>query len=293
VQRAMEPVSAMKELDEDYPTGFPGLEVWYGQMWMLYIDRNAPAGAAPVVFGHNGSDGTAAWVWPDLDLMVLYFTQSRGGATVIRFEEAINRLLINPGAGQETAQLPEEWQPYLGTFTGRSGMMRDQQYTVVARDGHLAVEIPQGLLVDLQVTEEEGKWSFTIDPGVKVSFARDEAGNVVAIRLHSSDQTFELPRGEAPPEPELDLAAVQKYVGFYLREDGEKAEVLVHDGRLAIKIPESVVPLELYAPDEEGNWFFRLNPVLSVSFQESADGEALSFTSHTDEGDFVRPRVKE
>jgi CubicO group peptidase (beta-lactamase class C family) len=295
VQRAMVPVSTMKQLgaDADYPTEFPGLDVWYGQFWMLYVDPNAPEGAPPLAFGHGGSDGTAAWVWPDRDLIVLYFTQSRGGATVIRFEEVLDCLLINPGPGEEAAQLPEEWQPYLGTFTGRTGVLRNQQYTVVARDGHLAVDIPEGLLVDLQEAEQEGKWFFTIDPSVTVSFEHDEGGNVMAMSLHLPDETFVLPRGEAPPEPALDIAAVQKYVGFYLAEEDQQVEILIHDGRLAVKAPQAGAPLELYPPDEQGRWSFRLNPAIAISFQESADGEVLSFTAHMAEGDFVRPRVKE
>ena len=43
---------------------------------------------------------------------------------------------------------------------------------------------------------------------------------------------------------------------------------------------------------KEGHWFFRLNPTVSITFQESADGEVLSFTAHVPQGDFVRPRVK-
>ena len=147
--------SVLPSLFMSNPTEFPGLDVWYGQMWMLYLDPDAPEGTAPVAFGHGGSDGTAAWVFPDRDLIILYFTQSRGGATVIRFEETIDRLLINPGAGVEAAALPQEWEDYLGTYTGREGAVRNQEYTVVARDGHLAVDIPEGLVVDLEEAEEE------------------------------------------------------------------------------------------------------------------------------------------
>jgi CubicO group peptidase (beta-lactamase class C family) len=62
---------------------------------MLYADSGSPAEAKPVAFGHAGSDGTWAWAWPEHDLMVLYFTQSRGNRTGIALERAIERLLIN------------------------------------------------------------------------------------------------------------------------------------------------------------------------------------------------------
>ena len=38
------------------------------------------------------SDGTWAWAWPELDLMILYFTQTKGGATGLQLETAIAML---------------------------------------------------------------------------------------------------------------------------------------------------------------------------------------------------------
>jgi hypothetical protein len=69
-------------------------------------------------------------------------------------------------------------------------------------------------------------------------------------------------------------------------------EVLIHNGHLGVKTPEVAVVLELYPPDEEGRWTFRLNPTVSISFQEDEEGNIVSFTAHSPEGDFVRPRVE-
>jgi len=53
----------------------------HGMQWWLYSDP-AEGEGVQLVFGSDGSDGTWAMAAPDLDLMVLYFTQSRGGSTV-------------------------------------------------------------------------------------------------------------------------------------------------------------------------------------------------------------------
>lgn len=74
-----------------YPTGFPQLTTAYGQMWMLYLDKNKTL----KVFGHNGSDGTFAWAWPKADLIVLYCTQSRGQDTGIQLEPLFHELSLN------------------------------------------------------------------------------------------------------------------------------------------------------------------------------------------------------
>ena len=114
VDRMLEPVSLAKMMgsDENMPTGFRNLDVYYGQMMISYRDKT-DKNARPVAIGHSGSDGTIAWAWPDQDLMILYFTQSRGGMTPLKLEDPIDRLIIHPG---EDELVPERLQPYLGTY---------------------------------------------------------------------------------------------------------------------------------------------------------------------------------
>jgi len=73
------------------PTGFAGLRSSYGQLMHLYDEEGEV-----VAFGHSGSDGTYAWAWPARDLMVLYFTQSRGSSTMSRMEAVIDSLVARP-----------------------------------------------------------------------------------------------------------------------------------------------------------------------------------------------------
>ena len=86
ISRILTPVSPTP-----MPTGFAGLNSSYGQLMHLY-EKNGKI----VAFGHSGSDATYAWAWPDQDLMVLYFTQSRGSATMTRMEAVIDSLLARP-----------------------------------------------------------------------------------------------------------------------------------------------------------------------------------------------------
>jgi CubicO group peptidase (beta-lactamase class C family) len=94
--RILTPVSRMTILGTDapYPTGFEGLSIWYGQMSMLYVAGEAPVPGKVVVIGHGGSDGTTALAFPAEDLIVCYFTQSRGQNTTIRLETMIQENLM-------------------------------------------------------------------------------------------------------------------------------------------------------------------------------------------------------
>ena len=290
VQRAMQPVS-----DMEYLTGFPGLKVFYGQMWMLWMDEDAPEGAKPVLFGHGGSDGTWAWAWPDLDLIVLYCTQSRGQASGIGLEEEIDRLLIHPGVAKEAEEASEEYEPYLGVYTATAGPLRGRQYTVLVKNGSLAVDLPEQVVVELLDPDEEGLWRLSIDESIAVSFERDESGDVVVLKFHQAGEIYDVPRGTPVPEPQLDVEAVQKYLGCYSTEEpGIMVKVLIHNEHLALDVTGQIVKLELFPPDEEGKWALRLNPVVSIGFDEREDGSVESFTAYLPDGTtLLRPRVED
>lgn len=64
----------------------------HGMQWWLYSDPGDGEGIQ-LVFGSDGSDGTWAMAAPGLDLMVLYFTQSRDGTTVFDAMGMVRELL--------------------------------------------------------------------------------------------------------------------------------------------------------------------------------------------------------
>ena len=79
----------------ELPTGLAGLTSSYGHLMHVYNE-----GQEVVAFGHSGSDSTYAWAWPAQNLMVLYFTQSRGSITMSRMEAVIDSLLARPLQGE-------------------------------------------------------------------------------------------------------------------------------------------------------------------------------------------------
>jgi CubicO group peptidase (beta-lactamase class C family) len=78
------------------PSGFRGWKLFYGQFWMVWVDPKRAPGKQVVAFGHNGSDGTFAYAFPELDLMVFYFTQSRQQQTGETFEKVLQEELLAP-----------------------------------------------------------------------------------------------------------------------------------------------------------------------------------------------------
>ncbi|MCA9284163.1 MAG: beta-lactamase family protein [Phycisphaerales bacterium] len=302
ISRTLEPVTRMSMLgsDQPFPTEFPGLEVWYGRMAVLHVPQGQP-GAKPVIVGHSGSDGTVAWAWPAERLVVLYFTQSRGGLTAIRLEEPIERLLLHPDAPVVEVAVPERFRPYLGTYVANFATFRNERFTVKARDGKLVLDIPSQMAFELLEPEpgvEPQHWRFAIAPdAVAVSFERDADGNVNLMHLHQSGVTLDVPReGTALAEQlakadVVDAERVKPFVGRYFHPEANgEIEVFLDDqGTLAIRTVEGI-PVQLRPTDEPDRWLLKMNPAIVLVFDRAADGTVVSLTRHFNDTTLVMPR---
>jgi len=226
IRRGLTPVSAM-----EYPTMLRGVAPRYGQMWMLWTSQppHQPAGQRPgeppaasqpdpdmvqpteevIVFGHGGSDGTCGWMWPQRDLIVLYFTQSRGGLSALKIEEAIDRTLIqdNQTTAAALALTPEEMAELAGVYwTGN-----DRYWAIWPVEGQtrLRLEIQGRTVVDLVPTDARapGMWRIEISPDTWVKFQREgegRRGRAIAVEVGNARGSERYRRLE--PEPGLPTA---------------------------------------------------------------------------------------
>jgi len=294
VQRTLTPTSVMSMLgsDQPFPTGFSGLTPWYGQMSVLHVPTRHPD-AAPVVVGHSGSDGTIAWAWPARDLMILFFTQSRGGLAVIRLERDVERLLLAPSGPEQGAPLPEPLARFVGPY--HLGFKR---YEVYAQDGQLAFDHDDSIVFPLVAPTTGDRWSLKgaeqlLGAPATVQFVEDASKSVIGIKLVQAGRTTELQRGPAPTEPALDPARLQRFVGSYRDDDSAQSHgISVQDGRLAVKLADLPSPLLLFAPDAAGWWMVRAEPAMSLRFQEEQDGRVAACIARRRGREATWPRVE-
>jgi CubicO group peptidase (beta-lactamase class C family) len=185
INRTLTPVSKMSSLGSDmpYPDGFYNLEAYYGQMAIVYSNETNGVLEAEVV-GHSGSDGTWAWAWPKLDLIVLYFTQSRGNLSGIKLESKIDELLVHPELKELNNRASEQYAKYLGNYA--------LEFVVTIQNGALAVDIHNQCIFELDEPDEEGKWYFKLMDEIAVSFKFDDNGKVTMMRLYEGGHTYEL-----------------------------------------------------------------------------------------------------
>ncbi len=183
IDRTLTPVSKMTSLGSDLPhlTGFPGMTGYYGQMAVLFGAVDALETGKVDIIGHSGSDGTFARAWPALDLMVFYFTQSRGGLTGLRLEREFDRLLVHT----DPIEIPEQYQPFLGVYQGDH-----EAIEVIVHNNHLAVDIPSFLVLELKdplsrgAFYAQGRWYWVRENSLSIQFVYGRGGEVTAMKFY-------------------------------------------------------------------------------------------------------------
>jgi len=291
VERTLQPISPMMSLSNTMPmpTGFFRLRPFYGRMAILYLDENDET----VLFGHSGSDGTHAWAWPQEDLMILLFTQSRGSTAGTEFEAEIDRILLHPEIDGLNAAARAQFERFLGSFVPADEERPTVAVSIGIRNGQLGLDVPGETVYSLTEARGDLRWQLDLLPDHFITFLEEESGAIGGLLMTSPGGVDRFRRGEAYVAPKLTAEDVEPYVGTYLDEEaGRDIEVLFSDGRLVVKLPEVIVPLELLAPDDEGWWTLAMNPTVALRFNRDASGSVVSFTARSPEGTDVRPRVE-
>ena len=295
VERMLEPVSIMSGLgtQDPFPTGFYSLTAAYGQTATLHVPEDGSPRSA-VVIGHSGSDGTIGWAWPERDLIILFFTQSRGSGAAIDLEAEIDRLLLHPEIEEANAAAREQYADYLGSYVPKTGPVPDRATVVTVRNGTLALSVPGEITYELVLQNEDPAWRFELYPGTGLSFRTSDDGSIEGFAIHQMGSITEYVRGNPAPAPPLTQEEVAPLLGTYLDEEADRRlAVLLQDGELVIRQPESPVPLELHRPNEDGWWALRMNPQIMIRFDVGADGRIASFTVQSPEGEAVRRRIED
>jgi CubicO group peptidase (beta-lactamase class C family) len=265
----------------------PGLN--YGMGWIVREWQGQ------LVVEHGGNtQGFAAEVALLPESNIGYVLLTNVSVTALQ-QQSINMVweaLLGEWEDIEATGKAKEYEPYTGKYITKFGPLKDKEYTILVQQGHLALDAAGEAIYELKEPDTEGKWHFVISDEIAVSFDRDENGEVIVMNIHQSGLTFEIPREGVEIKPEIDLDKLQKYLGFYHSEQlGLTAEVLIQNNRLAIDIPGQMV-YELYPPNEEGDWVFRVSKDITLKFNETPDGQIDSLTLRQAGQEFEMPRVE-
>jgi CubicO group peptidase (beta-lactamase class C family) len=261
----------------------PGVS--YGFGWMIREWEGQP------VIEHGGNvDGFSAEValLPESSLGFVLLTN----ASVTPLQQLSINMVWEALLGKWAEGDAENYEPYIGKYIANFGSFKDVEFTVLVQNGRLAIDVPGQQIFELKEPDKEGKWYFMISNEIAVSFDRDEAGNITGMKLYQAGLTFELPRKGAQVKPDVPLDELQKYLGSYRSQElNVTVKVLIQNNRLAVDWPGQMV-FELYPPDENGIWVFRISPALTLKFNETAGGPVESLIFYQSGKEFPMTRVE-
>jgi CubicO group peptidase (beta-lactamase class C family) len=261
--------------------------IGYGMGWMIREWEGQP------VVEHGGNvDGFSAEVamLPESDLGFVLLTNAHANPLPPQVMTMVWDTLV--GEEPTDADSTEDYEPYVGEYIANFGEFEDTIFTVLVQNNRLAIDVPGQQVFELKEPDEEGKWYFVMSSDIAVSFERDENDNVVGMKMYQAGMTFELPREGVEIAPEIPLDELQKYLGSYRSEELQvTVEVLIQSNRLAIDVPGQMI-YELYPPDEEGVWVFRVTPEISLRFNETPIGQVDSLTMYQAGQEFILPQIE-
>ncbi len=276
VRRMLTPVSRMTTpgTESSYPTGFPDLDVYHGQMTLLYLDREGGDHSMPQVIGYGGSDGTLAWAWPDLDLMVLFFSQSRGQTAYLGLESVLHDLFVMPTEASPSVSVADRYQSYIGSYRADFGAFEEAEFTVLTRGSKLAVDIPGQMTFELKEPDEAGWWTFTLTDLVAVSFAFSPSGSVKEMLLR---QTTLLQKDVTVPDTVPTVPdSLQPLLGRYPLPGNQGVIAITYqEGSLILQGLSSSDTL-LLESNEAGVWVMSTIENKSLSFVFDSEGRVTS-----------------
>ena len=264
-------------------------EISYGLGWMLQEWEEQP------VIEHGGNvDGFSAEValLPESNLGFVLLTNASISPLPPQSTNMVWEALLGEWEDTDAADKIEVYEPYIGEYIANFGQLKDVEFTVLVQNDRLAIDIPDQQVYELKEPDEEGKWYFAISDTIAVSFDRDGEGNVIGMKMYQAGYVFELPRKGIEIAPEIDLEELQKYLGSYHSEElGVTVEVLIQNNRLAVDWPGEMV-YELYPPNEERIWVFRVSNDFTLRFNEAEDGQIESLTYYQAGKEYLMPWVE-
>jgi len=243
--------------------------IGYGMGWMIREWQGQP------LFEHGGAipGGFMAQIaiLPEADLGFVLLANSFPTLMTSVSANLVPTTLLGKWKEDDVASEVGDFRPYLGKYTANFATFSNEVFTVLERNGQLALDIPSQMVFELKPPDERGRWQFALTDQVAVSFERDDAGDVIAIKVYQAGMEFEALREGVEIEPEIDLDELHKYLGSYKAEERDlQMTVLVHNQRLGFEI--NGARFDLHPPDDEGRWVGRANSKLSIAFDVAEDG---------------------
>lgn len=172
-----------KRLVKGYPVNFDGLKAYYGHQWLVYTEKLGKIPSGQEIFGHDGADGTFAWAWPEKDLMVLFFTQSRGTHAGVTLQNSIQKLLLDKDlepAAKTAGLLQNGSDDIAGLYWDETA--RNAYYVIKPLGDRLTLTRPGKMHETFKPGAIPDRFEHMVSKQAWIEFSRNAQGEVVAMK---------------------------------------------------------------------------------------------------------------
>lgn len=247
----------------------------YGMGWFLREWQGQP------VIEHGGNIagfGAQVAFLPESDLGFVLLTN----VTATPLQQASMNIVWETLLGKEEpvkAGKPkvaaDSHEQYFGDYIANFGPFKDTIFAVSDKDGQLHVNVPGQMNYALKEPNADGLWVFAVTDTISVSFEKNAAGKVSAMRMQQGGMNFEIPRKGVPISPEIDPQALQIFLGAYESSVFKGTiKAIIQNHRLALDVPNQMI-FELNLPNEKGERSFRIKSDMKAVF-ETNDSDQVS-----------------
>ena len=198
--------------------------------------------------------------------------------------------LIGTASDDSATVQRDEANALVGKYVANFGPFRDERFTVLVKDGKLAVDVPGQRVYELKAPDSNGKRFFALTNQIAVSFQQDGKREALSLTMYQAGFQFECPREGVEYEPEVPLDVLQPLVGIYRHEKRQRnLKVIIVNNRLAL---DDGAFFELAPPDDENKWAIRANAKIArIRFNKDEGGSVRSLTRFRNGQQVELPRV--
>jgi hypothetical protein len=180
---------------------------------------------------------------------------------------------VGSGSAEDLAAAAEKYEKYVGEYKHPAG---GDPFKVLVKDGGLAVDIPNRMVLGFNDPDEDGRWYCKLSTNLFCTFETGDGGEIVSFVLH---EMIPMPRQSTPEEIADDVPEdLGVYLGEYrLAQLNAVFTVMYQDDGLAVHNSLEDRTYRLQPPDEKGGWLDELGKN-TIYFDRDDDGNVVSMT---------------
>ena len=178
---------------------------------------------------------------------------------------------FKPASQNLDAVIPDDYKPLLGKYMN---INHYRMFSIITRNGELALDIPGSMILDLNPPDDQGRWFPELTREISLIFGDTSDGKIDEIYLH---QYLRLGKILAPDTAFIELPEeLRKYVGNYQSSMGRLSLDVMFDGGVMTTQDPHGRTKERIRYARKGDCWIDEKGIYEITFKENSDTEIVA-----------------